>query len=72
MFNQKQLRQQLHQEIDKMQANQLIELEDWLQKKRKKETILKFAGSWSDLDSDAPDDEMFNRRQSHRRERFND
>ena len=36
MFNPKQLRQQLHQEIDKMQENQLIELEDWLEKKRKK------------------------------------
>lgn len=57
MFDEKQLRQQLHHQIDALSESQLIALADWLEqiKVQKRERILSYAGSWGELS-----DETFN------------
>lgn len=75
MFEEKQLRQQLHQQIDALQESQLIELADWLEqiKIQKHERILSYAGSWGDLSEETFNSlvqDMSLRRASTRRERL--
>jgi len=75
VFEEKQLRKQLHQQIDTLPESQLIELADWLEqnKARKKERILSYAGSWDKLSDETFDSlvqDLSTHRASTRRERL--